>query len=129
MKKFLLFIVLFFACSFFGLPANSQQKIAGTAIKITQKDNGKTISVKVNETFDITFTKECVGCRYVWETNKIDTSNIAFITNTYSNRSCTDCAGGYRDNTFHFRIKRAGKSTLSFSYFKKEFSVTVIGKK
>lgn len=120
---------MFSACTFFVLPANSQQKIAGSAIKITQKDNGKTITLKVNKTFDITFAKECVGCRYVWETTQSDTSKIAFISNTYSKRSCTDCAGGYRDNTFRFRIKRAGKSTLSFSYFEKEFSVTIVGKK
>lgn len=128
MKK-ILSLLLVFCAIIFSPSANSQQKKAGTRIKITQKDNGKTITLKVKKTFDITFTKECVGCAQVWATTAIDTTKIAFLSNTCSNKSCTNCTGGSQDHTFHFKVKKAGNSTLSFSYFEDKFSVTIVGKK
>lgn len=121
---FLLFAFCFFSCnSTKKVPVATESK----TVTISLSDNGKTYDLKLNEKFDATFN-ECIGCAEVWKISEIDKEKIEVLPNTYSNKSCTDCVGGNQDNTFHFQVKSAGKSTLSFSYFDKKVSVTINAK-
>jgi predicted secreted protein len=104
--------------------STSTTEISSSSVKITAADNGKTFHVKANEKFEATFN-ECVGCAQVWKITTIDKEKITVGENTYSNRSCTDCTGGTRDNTFHLQANAAGKSELTFSYFDQKIAVTI----
>ena len=127
MKYCILFIV--FALFLFTETAISQMKVPpSAATKISEKDNGKTLRLKKYQLFDVTFEKECVGCAKVWQITKMDSLKIVYLSKTYTNRSCTDCTGGTHDNTFHFKVKKAGKSKLSFEYFDKKFAINIVAK-
>ena len=126
MKYSILFLV--FAMFLFTQSASSQSKVSPVATKISEKDNGKTFRLKKYQLFDVTFEKECVGCAKVWQITKIDSLKIVYLSKTYTNRSCTDCTGGTHDNTFHFKVKKAGKSKLSFEYFDKKFAINIVAK-
>lgn len=90
-------------------------------------DDGKTYTLNVNDKIAATFN-ECVGCAQVWKADVSNSELIATLPNTYSNRSCTDCVGGSQDNTFHFEAKKAGTSTITFTYFDKKVAVTIVVK-
>lgn len=126
MKYSIMFLV--FAMFLFTKTASSQNKVSHAATKISEKDNGKILRLKKYQLFDVTFEKECVGCAKVWQITKIDSLKIVYLSKTYTNRSCTDCTGGTHDNTFHFKVKKAGKSKLSFDYFDKKFAINIVAK-
>ena len=81
--------------------------------------------MKVHEKFDVTYN-ECIGCADKWKITGIDSAKIRLLSISYSNRSCIDCLGGNQDKTFHFEAKKAGKSTISFGYFKYNISVFIV---
>ena len=88
------------------------------------KDAGKTFRLNVNDKFDVSLN-QCVGCADFWKISEIDSTKIGFLSDTYSNRSCIDCVGGNQDKTFHFEVRKAGRSTISFNYFKENISVFI----
>lgn len=97
------------------------------SVTIGIADDGKTYTLNVNGKIDATFN-ECVGCAQVWKADVSNSEILAKLPNTYSNRSCTDCVGGSQDNTFHFEAKKAGTSTITFTYFDKKVAVTIVVK-
>lgn len=93
--------------------------------KIGIGDDGKTYTLKVGEKIEATFN-ECIGCAQVWRAEVSNSEVVATLPNTYSNKSCTDCVGGNQDNTFHLEAKKAGTSTITFAYFDKKVTVTIV---
>ena len=87
--------------------------------------DGKTISLKVNDRFDVVFLRECIGCAEVWKITNIDKDKIMQMESTYKNGPAAGVMGGYQDHIFHFTAKDIGISTLSFSYFKETSTITL----
>jgi predicted secreted protein len=116
-------LALLVQCSSSGKPVISQ---FNKETHLVKSDSGKTIRIKSGEGFEITLG-ECVGCAEVWQIAKADDEKIAFVSNTYSGRSCEDCDGGYQNNSFHFKVLKPGTSTVSLTYFEEKFSVTIEG--
>lgn len=95
-------------------------------ILITLKDSSKTIHLTTNQLFNITLT-ECVGCRYVWTVETLDTEKISLLNQTFSNKTaCKGCSGGNQDRTFHFKAVEKGNSTIELIYFKQKFSINFV---
>lgn len=127
MKLKLCALFILIAC-FLSMNSSAQKKAAApvkASVTIKEPDNGKTIAVKKGRSFDVLFKKECVGCRYIWTITQIDSAAIKSISDSYSNKSCTNCTGGNQDHTFHFKALKAGSSSLAFTLGDKAFMVTV----
>ncbi len=139
MKLFKLFICfgtlnLFYACSHTKsvqhTPNNNNTVVAPPVNSFVLQvdphlENGKTLTLKMNDKFDVIFLRECIGCADVWKITNIDKDKISQQENTYRNQPATGTMGGYQDHIFHFTAKDKGTSTLSFSYFKESSSFTV----
>ncbi len=120
---------LFAALMFVLLSASSLFAQTGKkAITIKSADNGKTITVKKSQSFNVLFEKECVGCRFIWTLTNSDTKIVSKPTESYSNPSCKDCDGGNQDHTFTFKAIKAGKTKLNFDYGDQKFTVTIVVK-
>ena len=87
--------------------------------------NGKTISLKVNDKFDVFFLGECIGCAQVWKITAIDKDKIGQLGSTYKNSPAPGMMGGAQDHIFHFEAKDKGVSVLSFIYFSENFTITL----
>ena len=133
-KLFICFCILnlFYACS----NSKSAQKTAnnnkvtppvkGFVLQVDPHlENGKTLTLKMNDRFDVIFLRECIGCAEVWRVTNIDKDKISQQESTYRNGPTTGTMGGYQDHIFHFTAKEKGTTTLSFSYFKESSSFTV----
>ena len=121
---FLCIVLYFQSCkSTVKTIASSDTKIQN--LNILLQDSGKTFKVKLYENFEATFN-ECIGCADKWKITKMDSTKIGLLTITYSNRSCVDCLGGNQDKTFHFVANKAGKSAISFSYFKYNITFFIV---
>lgn len=130
-KSNMIFRILFLAALFAGTSTIQSCSKKTTPATVTGQatigiaDNGKTYTLKVNEKIDATFN-ECIGCAQVWRAEISNSEVVATLPNTYSNKSCTDCVGGNQDNTFHLEARKAGTSTITFAYFDKKVTVTIV---
>lgn len=119
------FMLVFFI-SLFSIQVSAQttkvQRI------ITEKENGKTISIKKGNAFAVLFKNECIGCQYVWETSYLDSTFVKFTTSSYAGGPGGDMVGGSQDHTFHFKAVKRGRTKLSFVNGEKKFQVTIVVK-
>lgn len=117
------------AAGMISIPSCSGKKATATTetktVSIGLADDGKTFNVKTNEKFAATFN-ECIGCAQTWKVAVSNPDMITTLPNTYANKSCTNCVGGSQDNTFHFEAKKAGTATLTFTYFDKKVTTTIV---
>ena len=90
-----------------------------------RSQNGKTISLKVNDKFDVFFLRECIGCAQVWKITNIDTNRIGQLGSTYKNEPAAGMMGGARDHIFHFTAKEKGVSVISFTFFDEKSTITL----
>lgn len=97
------------------------------SMSFVKDDNGKSIKVKVGAKFQVTLY-ECRGCASVWHVTAIDKAKIQHndSEDTFSNPSCTNCAGGNQDRTMNFKATAAGKSTIEISYFEEKYTLNVV---
>lgn len=127
-------VIFFYACSGSKTAQKTETKnnLAPTptpmVAPVLQVDphsqNGKTISLKVNDKFDVVFLRECIGCAEVWRVTSIDKDKVTQMESTYKNGPAAGTTGGYQDHIFHFTAKDKGIATLSFSYFKESSTIT-----
>jgi hypothetical protein len=89
-----------------------------------RSQNGKTISLKLNDNFDVVFLRECIGCAEVWTITSIDKDKIIQNASTYKNEPAAGMMGGARDHIFHFTAKEKGVSVISFTFFDEKSTIT-----
>ncbi len=128
-QKLLILTGILFVSFCFQSCKSTAKTIASTdtntePLNILLQDSSKTFHLKVNEKFDATYN-ECIGCAEVWKITKIDSLKIGLLSISYANKSCINCIGGNQDKTFHFIVKKTGKSVISFSYFTKNISFII----
>jgi predicted secreted protein len=121
-------IIMLLACFATSVSFAQKSKTAVKALTIKEADNAKTIAVKKGQTFNVLFEKECRGCRGIWTLTKSDIAIVKSVKDSFSNPSCTNCAGGNQDHTFVFKALKAGKTSLEFNYMEKSFGVKIIVK-
>lgn len=121
-KHFLLMLFI----SFSAISASAQKTMGWRTI--TEKENGKTISIKKGNAFAVLFKNECIGCQHVWETSYLDSTFVKFTTSSYAGGPGGDMVGGSQDHTFHFKAIKRGRTKLSFVNGDKKFQVTIVVK-
>jgi predicted secreted protein len=92
--------------------------------EIFETDNGKTVSTKLNDVFNVALN-ECVGCAEVWTITKQDTTKIQLEQKSSRDRSCSDCVGGSLTRIFKFKCVEIGQSDLVLCYFDDTLKVTI----
>lgn len=115
---------ILFICLIMGLGVSAQQ--AGRTI--TEKENGKTVTIKKGSSFSVLFKKECIGCRYSWEITLNDSAVTKFVKSSYANGPGPGMAGGAQDHRFHFKALKRGRSEIKLVNDDKTFSVTIVVK-
>lgn len=93
---------------------------------LTEKDNGQTVSVKLNQPFQVLFKKECIGCRGIWTLT--ESASINKVNEKWSNKSCTNCTGGNQDHAFVLKATKTGQTTLDFTYMDERYHVDLVVK-
>ena len=124
-----LFTIIFLSsccCLKHGRKKKISTPIEATVLQVDPRSqNGKTISLKVNDKFDVVFLRECIGCAEMWAITNIDKDKIVQMGSSYKNGPAPGMMGGARDHIFHFTAKDKGVSTLSFTYFKESSIITI----
>ena len=105
--------------------AKAEISRAAATKKIGKDANGTTVKAKIGENITLSL-RECRGCVSVWTIIRNNEETTPLVSKTYSNASCTDCAGGEHDANFTFLAKQKGASTLSLKYFDDIFTVSFV---
>jgi len=108
-------------CILFISITTDAQKKKPAPLTLTEKNNGKTVKVRKNQSFRVLFKKECIGCAQSWK--MADAAGVTIVDEKYSNPSCTNCTGGNQDHTFILKATKLGKTNLSFDYFDQNYHV------
>lgn len=117
-------LLLLFVCLVATTSVSAQKKMGWRTI--TEKENGKTITIKRGSAFAVLFKKECIGCQHSWEISYRDSLNIKFTSSTYANGPGEGMVGGSQDHTFHFKALKRSRSKLEFVNDDKNFRVTIV---
>lgn len=104
---------------------NAEKSRAAATKKIGKDANGTTVKAKIGENVTLTL-RECRGCVSDWTIIRNNEETTPLVSKTYSNASCTDCAGGEQDANFTFLAKQKGASTLSVKYFDEILTVNFV---
>ena len=89
---------------------------------VDKLSHGKTLLVAVEQTIKAKF-RECRGCASSWKIADEDLDKVEAVTHEYENPSCVDCTGGNHDHIIVFRLKYAGNTTITFTYFDEKVKV------
>jgi predicted secreted protein len=117
----LVFIALFVGFTSVAQPKKGKKTVKKAMITLTEKDNGQSVTVKLNQPFQVLFKKECIGCRGIWTLT--DNSAIKKVSEKWTNKSCTNCTGGNQDHTFVLKATKAGTTALEFTYMDEAYRV------